>query len=195
MVVRCWLQNAKLYTGTKDTATRERSDTDIIVHKGTITAIGTDLEVPSGATVIDAAGRVVTPGIVDMYACACCAWCTQSPNSRILTTTALRHYRHSHCGVYGWPEVWAREDGNEMTNPAFPMARAIDAWDPQDDAIPLILGGGVTTSQVLPGSGNVMGGEGFIIKMRGNTVRDAYVPGSPRLLKMACGENPKRVYG
>lgn len=62
------LQNAKLYTGTKDTATRERSNTDIIVHKGTITAIGTDLEVPSGATVIDAAGRVVTPGIVDMYA-------------------------------------------------------------------------------------------------------------------------------
>ena len=49
----------------------------------------------------------------------------------------------------------------------------------------------MTTAQILPGSGNCMGGEGFIVKMRGSTVRDAYVPGSPRLLKHALGENPK----
>jgi len=66
-----------------------------------------------------------------------------------------------------------------------------DRYDPIDAAIPLILSGGVTTSQILPGSGNAMGGEGFIVKMRGRTVRDAYYPGSPRLLKHALGENPK----
>lgn len=64
-------------------------------------------------------------------------------------------------------------------------------YDPIDTAIPLILGGGVTTAQILPGSGNCMGGEGFIVKMRGSTVREAYVPNSPRLLKHALGENPK----
>lgn len=143
---------------------------DILIQGTAIQAVGADLSLPEGVVAVehDAGGRHCTPGVVDM---------------------------HSHAGVYGWPEVWAREDGNEMTDPTYPQVRAIDAFDPEDTAIPRLLAGGVTTVQVLPGSGNVMGGEGFIAKLRGSTVGEMYVPGSPRLLKMACGENPKRVYG
>lgn len=82
-----------------------------------------------------------------------------------------------------------------MTNPTFAQLRAVDAIDPRDPAFPAILAHGVTTSQVMPGSGDAMGGEGAIVKNRGRTIQDMLVPGAPRLMKMACGENPKRVFG
>ena len=169
---------------------QELPDTDILLHGTKIEQVGAGLVAPAGAQVIDAQHRVCTPGIVDMYV-GCVLTQPNIECSRHLLCRPAGACRHSHAGVYGWPEVWAREDGNEMTNPAFPQVRAIDAYDPIDSAIPLILGGGVTTSQILPGSGNTMGGEGFIVKMRGHTVRDAYYPGSPRFLKHALGENPK----
>ena len=78
----------------------------------------------------------------------------------------------------------------------FPQVRAIDALNPQDRAILWTRLGGVTTSLILPGSGNAMGGEATIIKHLNSTyVRDLLLPEAPRGLKMACGENPKRVYG
>lgn len=82
-----------------------------------------------------------------------------------------------------------------MTNPTFPAVRAIDAFDPEDPAIPLILSSGVTSSQILPGSGNVMGGQALAVKYKGKTVRDMAISGAPVALKFACGENPKGTYG
>jgi imidazolonepropionase-like amidohydrolase len=82
-----------------------------------------------------------------------------------------------------------------MTNPTFPAVRAIDAFDPEDPAIPLIVSGGVTASQILPGSGNVMGGQAVAVKYRGKTVREMAIAGAPVALKFACGENPKNTYG
>lgn len=82
-----------------------------------------------------------------------------------------------------------------MTNPTFPAVRAIDAFDPEDPAIPLIRSSGVTSSQILPGSGNVMGGQALAVKYRGSTVSDMAIIGAPVALKFACGENPKNVYG
>jgi len=71
----------------------------------------------------------------------------------------------------------------------------MDAINPNDMAIPLIREGGVTSSQVLPGSGNVMGGEGVVVKLRGKDTQEMLLCDGPRTLKMACGENPTRVYG
>lgn len=82
-----------------------------------------------------------------------------------------------------------------MTNPTFPAVRAIDAFDPEDPAIPIIRSSGVTSSQILPGSGNVMGGQALAVKYRGTTVSDMAIVGAPVALKFACGENPKNVYG
>jgi len=75
------------------------------------------------------------------------------------------------------------------------QVRSIDGYNPADGAVRRILGGGVTTSLVLPGSANTMGGEAFAIKHRGARVEEARIAGAPRYMKMACGENPKNVYG
>ena len=126
---------------------------------------------PSADRTIDVHGRVVTPGLVDM---------------------------HSHAGVDNFPFLTGNDDVNEATAPLFPQLRALDAFDHEDMAIPNILAGGVTAGQILPGSANVMGGEGFRVKYRwGRTANDMWLPvsGQRRVLKMACGENPKRVYG
>ena len=119
--------------------------------------------------IIDAKQRYVTPGLVDT---------------------------HSHLGVYASPRVWAHSDGNEMTNPVTSGIRAEDAFWPQDPGIERAVGGGVTTIHVLPGSGNLMGGQGFSLKLHPRReVAAMKIPDAKNSLKMACGENPKRVYG
>jgi hypothetical protein len=110
------------------------------------------------AELIDAAGKFILPGLVDA---------------------------HSHLGVYPFPSLWGNSDGNELTDPLTPYVRAIDALNSKDLAINLILRGGVTTSLVLPGSGNVMGGEGVIVKNKqGISNSDMLFPGAPRALKV-----------
>lgn len=142
---------------------------DMLMRDGKIAAVGQRLDAPPGAVVVDAAGRYVMPGIVDT---------------------------HSHMGVYPWPEVDANSDGNEATDPVTSMVRALDSVWAEDPEFERARAGGVTTVQILPGSANLIGGEAQTIKLRpGVDVGRMVFEGAPRGLKMALGENPKRVYG
>ena len=142
----------------------------ILIEEGRITAVGsTDVPAPAGAVVIDAGGRYVTPGLIDT---------------------------HSHAGDYPAPAVSALSDGNEATSPVTANVWAEHSVWPQDPQFPRILAGGTTTIQVLPGSANLIGGRSVVLKMvPARTVQEMKFPGAKYGLKMACGENPKRVYG
>jgi imidazolonepropionase-like amidohydrolase len=135
---------------------------------GKVVAIGQSVDT-AGATVIDGRGKWVTPGIIDI---------------------------HSHLGNYPSPGVPAHSDGNEATSPARPEVWSIHSVWPQDPGFSRALAGGVTVLHVLPGSANLFGGRGSTLKnVYGRTAQDMLMPGAPWSLKMACGENPKRVYG
>jgi len=143
----------------------------LIVRAGKIAAVGArgDTPVPEGIPVVDGRGRTLMPGIVDP---------------------------HSHMGVYPWPSVESNSDGNEATDPVRPEVRAIDSVNAEDPAFALARAGGVTTVMVLPGSANLIGGQAAILKLReGGTVDAMRFEGAPPSMKMAFGENPKRVYG
>eukprot|EP01124_Arcella_intermedia_P022134 TRINITY_DN3237_c0_g1_i3.p1 TRINITY_DN3237_c0_g1~~TRINITY_DN3237_c0_g1_i3.p1 ORF type:complete len:974 (+),score=164.83 TRINITY_DN3237_c0_g1_i3:145-2922(+) len=150
----------------------ELTNHDILVRGGLIVQIGRDIPKPenlSEANVYQFQGEYLTPGLVDI---------------------------HSHLGVSSYPgDARGNKDSNEVpSDPTYPQLRAMDAINPSDPAIQLILGGGVTTSLVLPASGNLMGGEAAYVKLRGNSVKEMLIPGTPRAFKMTCGENPKRNY-
>ena len=110
---------------------RRSANGTILVRDGKIVAVGATVDVPAGATVIDAGGKFVTPGIID---------------------------DHSHLGVYAAPGVAAASDGNEATKPNTAEVWAEHSVWPQDPQFPRNLAGGVTTIQVLPGSANLFGG-------------------------------------
>ncbi len=140
----------------------------ILMQDGRITAVGATVNAPAGAVVIDGAGKYVTPGIIDV---------------------------HSHLGVYPAPGVPALSDGNEATNPVTANVWAEHSVWPQDPQFPRNLAGGVTTLQVLPGSANLIGGRSVVLKVvPSRSVQSMKFPGAKYGLKMACGENPKRVY-
>ena len=140
---------------------------DVHFSNGEIQAIGSDLVV-DGANEIDGTGKFVTPGIID---------------------------NHSHMGVYPAPGVRTSSDGNEATNPVTAEVWAEHSVWSQDPQYKLALAGGITTFHVLPGSANLFGGRGVTLKnVSANTVPDMKFPDAPHSLKMACGENPKRVY-
>ncbi|MGF1606175.1 MAG: amidohydrolase [Rhodothalassiaceae bacterium] len=142
---------------------------DVLMVAGEIAAVGEDLDAPAGAQVIDGRGKWVTPGIIDV---------------------------HSHLGVYPSPGVPAHADGNELTNPNTAEVWAEHSIWPQDPGFSRALAGGVTSLQILPGSGNLFGGRSVVVKnVPARTVQAMKFPGAPYGLKMACGENPKRVYG
>jgi len=151
------------------TGTGERlDDASLLMSGGKIVFVG-DGDIPEGVTTIDANGRWVTPGLIDV---------------------------HSHLGVYASPGVQAHSDGNEMTNPATPNVWAEHSVWPQDPGFSRALAGGITSLQTLPGSGNLIGGRGVTLKnVYSNSYQGMKFPGAPYGLKMACGENPKRVYG
>lgn len=143
----------------------------VFLSEGKITAIGgPDTVVPEGATVIDGRGKWVTPGIIDI---------------------------HSHLGDYPSPSVQANSDGNEATSAVTPQVWAEHSVWPQDPGFSrALVNGGVTALQILPGSANLFGGRSVVLKnVPGRTVQQMKFPGAPQGLKMACGENPKRVYG
>lgn len=136
---------------------------------GKIQAVGKDVDYPDGATVIDGQGKWVTPGIID---------------------------NHSHLGVYPSPGIGSLSDGNEMTKPVTPGVWAEHSVWPQDAGFARALAGGVTTLQILPGSANLFGGRSVVLKnLPSRTMQDMKFPDAPYGMKMACGENPKRVYG
>jgi imidazolonepropionase-like amidohydrolase len=144
-------------------------DADVLMQDGKISAIGKNIDAPSNATLIDGKGKWVTPGIIDT---------------------------HSHLGVYPSPGVSAHEDGNELTDPVTPNVWAEHSIWPQDPGFAKALAGGVTAMQVLPGSGNLIGGRGTTLKnVYSTSYQGMKFPNAPHGLKMACGENPKRVYG
>lgn len=161
------LVGGTLMTGTG----AEIADATITFQDGRIVAIGprADVAVPEGAQVLDVRGRFITPGLIDA---------------------------HSHMGVYPVPEAVAHADGNEATRPVTANVRAAESFWPQDPALSHALAAGVTTLLVLPGSANLIGGQGVTVKLRpGRSVEEMRFVGAPATLKMACGENPKRVYG
>lgn len=144
----------------------------LLVHKGKIAAMGPMASVmaPKDATIRDLNGKVIIPGLVDT---------------------------HSHIGIYPRPAVPAHGDGNEGSGPVQPGLRALDAIWPDDPGFHMAVAGGVTTANIMPGSGNVIGGQTLYVKLRGRTVEELAIPDMPVLggLKMANGENPKGYAG
>jgi imidazolonepropionase-like amidohydrolase len=143
----------------------------VFMSGGKISSVGgPDTTIPADITVLDGTGKFVTPGIIDI---------------------------HSHLGDYPSPAVEAHSDGNEATSPTTPEVWAEHSVWPQDPGFSRALAnGGVTSLQVLPGSANLMGGRSVVLKnVYARTVQGMKFPGAPYGLKMACGENPKRVYG
>jgi imidazolonepropionase-like amidohydrolase len=148
-----------------------RQENSIVLFRdGKIVEVGAMVEARDGLTIIDGSGKFVTPGIIDI---------------------------HSHLGDYPTPSVAAHDDGNEATSPTTPEVWAEHSVWPQDPGFSRALAnGGITSLQVLPGSANLMGGRSVVLKnVYARTVQGMKFPGAPYGLKMACGENPKRVYG
>jgi imidazolonepropionase-like amidohydrolase len=140
-----------------------------VVEDGKIKAVGAEgqVAIPPDATVVDVSGKVIIPGIVDT---------------------------HSHIGIGSRPAVSANADVNESTGPVQPALRALDAIWPADPGIRMATAGGITTANIMPGSGNVVGGQTAYVKLRGHTIEEMLIPGAIGGLKMANGENPKH-YG
>ncbi|MCJ1308031.1 hypothetical protein MMC25_001681 [Agyrium rufum] len=185
------IRNATVWTGepTLGTTAEEARlgkgfswiNADVFMEYGMIKQVAasiSDNDLPSEYEVFDAAGRQLTTGIVDM---------------------------HSHAGVESLPHLRGNSDGNELSSDITPYVRSIDGLDPLDPQIQVIKSGGVTTSLILPGSGNNMGGEAYVIKHAVGKpdgraeISQADLLADPernwRYMKMACGENAKRVYG
>jgi imidazolonepropionase-like amidohydrolase len=141
----------------------------VLIKDGKIEQVGAGIAAPAGYQVVDARGEFVTPGIIDA---------------------------HSHLGVYATPANQASSDGNELTDPNTAQVWAEHSVWPQDPGFNRAREGGITTLLILPGSGNLFGGRSVTVRnVPARTQEEMKFPGAPYGLKMACGENPKRVYG
>ncbi|NNG43112.1 amidohydrolase [Pseudoalteromonas sp. NEC-BIFX-2020_002] len=151
------------------TGTGERlEEADVLLIDGKVQQVGKDLTVQVDNT-IDAQGKWVTPGLIDV---------------------------HSHLGAYPNPSVESHQDGNEMTSPNTAEVWVEHSVWPQDPGFNRAREGGITSLQILPGSANLFGGRGVTLKnVPAHTMQSMKFPDAPYGLKMACGENPKRVYG
>ncbi len=140
----------------------------VLVEGGRIVAVGEEIEIPEDAQVYDASGKVVMPGLIDA---------------------------HCHVGLFPDGIGWEYSDGNEMTDPITPHLRALDAVHPEDPAFEELVSAGVTTVLTGPGSANLIGGQWVCLKTPPKASVEQMVLLEPAGMKMALGENPKRVYG
>jgi imidazolonepropionase-like amidohydrolase len=144
----------------------ELADGVVLIDKGKIVAVGRDVRVPDDVREIDASGQVITPGLIDA---------------------------HTHLGLDEQGVGVAGDDTNEPVEPIAPHLRALDGINLEDIAFDDARKAGVTTSEVKPGSGNVIGGQCVVIKHAGLIV-DQAVLRAPSAIKAAMGENPKNSY-
>jgi len=157
--------NATILTGTGERI----ENGSLLIADGRISQVSEGSLKAGDAEVIDAEGRWVTPGLIDV---------------------------HSHLGVYASPGIKAHSDGNEATSPVTAQVWAEHSVWPQDPGFNRARAGGVTALQVLPGSANLIGGRSVTLKnVPSTSYQGMKFPAAPHGLKMACGENPKRVYG
>jgi len=160
-----FIENATILLGNGDIL----NDANILLQNGKIKAVGKRVKAPGDAIIIDATDKYVTPGIIDT---------------------------HSHLGVYPSPGTRSHSDGNEAVSPVTADVWAEHSVWPQDPGFITALAAGVTSMQILPGSANLFGGRTVTVKnVPAHTYQAMKFPGAPHGLKMACGENPKRVYG
>ncbi|HLR69062.1 MAG TPA: amidohydrolase [Virgibacillus sp.] len=157
------IKNATIFTGNGDVL----NDHVILVKEGKFSSIKTKDKIPKDYTIIDAKGKVVTPGLIDV---------------------------HTHLGVFEEGIGEEGHDFNETSSPTTPEVRAIDGLNPNDKGFADARKAGVTTVQVMPGSANVIGGEMSVLKTTGNIVDEMVITPTSGM-KAATGENPKRVYG
>ena len=185
------IRNATVWTGEPASGTTPEDahagkgyswlQADVLMEYGLIKRVEpviTEEDLPADCKIYDARGRQLTSGIVDM---------------------------HSHSTVDTLPSLRGWSDTNELSSDITPYVRSIDGINPLDHQLQVIKSGGVTTSLILPGSGNNMGGEAFVIKHAvGKSDGRPEISAEDmladpdrqwRYMKMACGENAKRVYG
>ena len=161
--------NATLYTGVDDKPIEKAT---LLIKDGKILEVGPaeSVKLPPNYQKVDLKGGVIIPGLVDT---------------------------HSHIGLWSKPNVPANSDGNEMSGPVQSGVRALDSIDPNDPGIRMATAGGITTANIMPGSGNVIGGQTLYAKLRGKSVEEMQLFGDNKGvkilggLKMANGENPK----
>jgi imidazolonepropionase-like amidohydrolase len=140
----------------------------VLIEDGRIVAVGSEIEIPKEAEVYDATGKFVLPGLIDP---------------------------HCHAGLFPDGQGWEYSEGNEMTDPITPHLRAIDGLNPGDQAFEEIVAAGVTTVLTGPGSANLIGGQWVCLKTMPKPSVEEMVLLEPAGMKMALGENPRRVYG
>lgn len=158
-----------IINGTVLTITQGTLEPGVVLIEGAkISAVGSDIQIPAGAEVVDASGKVVMPGLIDA---------------------------HCHVGLFNDGVGWEYADGNEMTDPVTPHLRALDALHPENMAWPDLVGAGVTCVLTGPGSANLIGGQWICVKTAPRASVDQMILLEPAGMKMALGENPRRVYG
>ncbi|MCI8609411.1 MAG: amidohydrolase [Firmicutes bacterium] len=140
---------------------------DLLINGEKIAAMGKDLLIDEQTEVIDAAGYLLTPGLID---------------------------GHCHIGIMEEGIGFEGDDINEISDPVTPHLRAIDGINPMTPEFQEALAGGVTLAMIGPGSANVMGGQFALVKMAGKCI-DRMVIKEPAAMKIAFGENPKTCYG
>jgi len=165
-IIMLAIKGGKVYTITKGVI----DGGTVLVDGSKIVKVGKRIKVPDDAEVIDVSGKVVMPGLVEA---------------------------HCHIGISEEKIGWAGSDGNEATDPATPHMRALDGIkaNANEGGLEAALKAGITTVQILPGSANVIGGTGVVVKTAPKVVIDEMVVREPSGMKIAFGENPRRVYG
>lgn len=141
-------------------------NSDVLIERGKITKIGQNLTQEGNMQVHECANKFLFPGFIDV---------------------------HTHLGLYDEGTGWAGNDANETVEPMSPHIRAIDGVYPLDPAFSDALKYGITTAHVMPGSANVIGGTTSVIKTHGKNIKKMVIQEIAGL-KIALGENPKRIH-